>query len=365
MFNNSNVLCAGLDAGNGEQKTVICCPGDGGMNLLKTKFPMVYYPGEDRPTVKFDDNKKQEDALDVTVRFKDGQAQHYFFGNLAATYEGVTHIFDANKVENDALKAAMYVSLALLQDQEKQAYYVCTGTPYGDFKEQGDNFKKKLPDTCEITFNAGPLRGKTLTVSIIGVIPSIQGLGIYVNETMDYEGKTIRPELGDGEVAILDIGQGTTNFMLIKDGVPVAAGCETINGVAMKTVYDALAKAIKDEWNETVEGARIIEIYRTGTFYYNGENHDLRANGMLPKAKLALANLIQNNLKRKWPHFKMFKRILIGGGGGIAIGNLFSKISHKQIVEDQYANAKGYLKTVLYQVLRAKKSSPGLMRKAE
>lgn len=360
----NNIMCAGIDAGNGVMKNVVCVPDSGESTFITTKFPMIYYPGEERPTAEWDDNKQQEDALDVVVQF-DGEApQHYFFGSLAATYPGVDHIFNPNKVEDNALKSAIYVSLAIKQSTDKQTYYVCTGTPYKDYIKMKDVFANQLPDTCQITFKAGPLRGTIKTVKILAALTNIQGYGIFINETNDERGNIIRRELGNGEVAIVDIGQGTTNLIYIKDGVPVASGCDTLNGIAMKTVYDALSKELFNKFGENVEGAQIIDIYNKAKFTYEGVEYDLRDEGLMAKAKMALAKLIQDNVKKKWPHYKMFKTIMIGGGGGAAIGNLF-KIQHKQVINDQFANAKGYLKTIIYKVNKDKQVAAANLRKAD
>lgn len=292
--------------------------------------------------------------IDVTIKTEKGQTGHFFLGDLALDGIKPSYIWSSDRVNDFHSRVAIYTALALqLPDNVDQgSFVVMTGLPLLDLEKLKQTYEENLPGKMEIMFNSGPWKGKTKVVEILKAKATAQGYGIYLNQTLNNDGKLCRPELLKGTVGILDTGFKTTNFLHIRNGEPKDIGSlQSDDG--MSNVHERIQDFINNN-----EG--YISIEEVDKIYFSNEFEC--AEGKIINFEFEksiacsdLSTSISQTAKRLW-NIQNTRSIIVGGGGGKGLYDYYD-FKQKELDNDsQFANALGYLKGALRQL---RKSSYG------
>lgn len=336
----NDFLAAGVDIGNSYMKAVAS-------NGNEVVFPLIIAEGKDRVDVgqTIVKDQPQENLLDVIVTEEGQEPVHYFFGTYAARFKDASFDNSENKAGEKALRAAMFTALALLNKKDSHIYWVCTGLPYEHYENLKSVYEREIPGKATVEFLNGPLSGSKRTVNILRAKTHIQGLGIYINELLDDNGNIRNHDLLEGKVGILDTGYRTTNFILVENGEVSEDYC-TNTDKSMSNVINNLRKFINKEFNIKLELPQVLEAYESRTIRIP---NPFSLKTTIDAIHKKLAEKITMETKQFWPDIRLINKIFIGGGGGIALGKHFP-YSEKIIVEDQKANARGFLKAAKAQL---------------
>lgn len=338
LFDNSpNIKTVGIDSGFGYMKVVA--------EEKKIKFQNIAARGISRVIEKSirEINPRRADQLkeiDVLIEMEGHPTQHYFFGELAFDGSEPSYIWEKDRVNAERARAAIFTAIALVTNEEESYYYVMTGLPLTHLPKLKNEYENNLPGTAIVTFQGGPLAGQKRKITILKARPTAQGYGIFLNEILDENGAPTNKSLLKGQVGIIDVGMGTVNINLIRDGQPKDIGSDTLE-LGMNHVHQAIRQFIIEQGGYiTIE--EVEKVYSTGIYETFNETK-INFEPVKQTALRDLANIITQAVSRSW-NIPALKKIIVGGGGGQAIYDLLP-FQQKMLANDsQFANALGYYK---------------------
>jgi len=274
----------------------------------------------------------------------------YFVGQLAINQgKDPMQVLDKNKVFHSTTKVSMLVGIAMLANNG-ETIKVVTGLPISYYENsQKNELEKILKGKQNVEFDGFLLdkenEAKEFTVSSVVMLP--QPIGSLFNMILDDAGdiKDEMVNLANGTVAVIDIGYGTTDFLVMKELDYVDRSSRSIS-IGIKDIYDDVREALQEMSKEEVPLYKIEEtrdskkISLKGVEYdlFNAYNHACRV--VFSKIKTIIDPLSDRE--------QTISNYVITGGGVHLLGDLFKTIytNVNIIVLDnaQMANVLGYAK---------------------
>lgn len=290
----------------------------------------------------------QEDYI-VTLSYPEKpneDAQSYYVGDAAMTAGGM-RTWEEEHAKNRNLDVLIATAMGLLNEKDNEPVQLAVGLPMSVFMAQQNELKKRLSGlhiTCEIGGQA-----KQLHVESVFVFP--QGAGVYYAALHDIDGSVKNMELINKQVAVIDVGYRTTDFLFMVKGkkglIPRPephSGSEDIGmNMAHQEIQTAIMMPLKGQQADILDIEKAL-MWHNGMLPIKGGELDLKP--FRAKAYEALANEISSRIKRRWgDDINTLSAVIIGGGGGDALFSHFENSfpAAMKVEKPEYANARGYL----------------------
>lgn len=290
----------------------------------------------------------QEDYI-VTLSYPekpDEDAQTFYVGDAAMTAGG-NRTWEEEHAKNRNLDILISTAMALLNEKNDEPVQLAVGLPMSVYVAQQNELKKRLTGLA-INVAIGK-KTKELQVESVFVFP--QGAGVYYAALHDIDGSIKNIDLVNKQVAVIDVGYRTTDFLFMVKGkkglMPRPEPFSGTEDVGMNTAHQeiqtAIMKPLRGQQADILDIEKAL-LWHNGMMPVKGGEFDLK-----PYRKAAyesLANHITSLLKRRWgDDIHTLSAIIIGGGGGDALYSYFEGgfPAATKVEKPEYANARGYL----------------------
>jgi plasmid segregation protein ParM len=201
--------------------------------------------------------------------------------------------------------------------------HIAAGLPLAWVKAQRESFREYLMrnKSAEFIFNNVEYK-----IRIVGCSIYPQGYPAIIDRLGEMSGVNM----------LADIGNGTINIMLIKDGKPIESRCFTEKQGVNQLVI-AAGNAVSDATAVKIDDSIIETILRTGTTDIAAKYRDI----IIGVARKYAAEIFET--LRKYEYNPDLMKLYIVGGGGCIVRN-FGEYDRDRvtIISDICATAKGY-----------------------
>ena len=219
---------------------------------------------------------------------------------------------------------------------------IAVGLPIGYFT---DKYRQEL-----ISGLTRVIVNKDVVDSAVSVLP--QAVGIQFDFRLDAKGRAAKGTEIDG--VILDIGYNTVDVVIMEKGNAVGDESDMLPGMGITWAVQELQKVLKGEFPGYSTSDQICkEALLTRSLRHQGEMVDLSV-----KIDEIMENYIEHlkyEIESKWgKYINSSEKLILAGGGSYylkankhLLPESFQKVLH--IPENpEFANARGYLKSLLY-----------------
>ena len=201
--------------------------------------------------------------------------------------------------------------------------HIAAGLPLGWVKAQREKFRNYLIRNKSVEFFFNNVEYK---INIVGCSIYPQGYPAIIDRLGEMSGVNM----------LADIGNGTINIMLIKDGKPIENRCYTEKYGVNQCVI-AAGNAVMDSTAVKIDDSIIETILRTGTADIAPKYRDI----VVAVARKYAAEIFET--LRKYEYNPDLMRLYIVGGGGCIVRNFREyECDRVTIITDICATAKGY-----------------------
>ncbi|MCP1312098.1 ParM/StbA family protein [Paenibacillus tyrfis] len=290
----------------------------------------------------------QEDYI-VTLSYPDKpeeDAQSYYVGDAAMTAGG-NRTWEEEHAKNRNLEVLISTAVGLLNEKDEEPIQLAVGLPMTVFKAQQKEIQRKLTG-LHITCVIGK-KTKELQVDTVFVFP--QGAGVYYAALHDINGEIKNVDLLNKQVAVIDVGYRTTDFLFMVRGKKgLVARPEPFSGsedIGMNTAHmeiqTEILKPLRGQQVDLLDIEKAL-LWHNGMLSVKGGELDLKP--YRARAYANVSNEITSRLKRRWgDDINTLASIISGGGGGDALHSHFENSFPvlTKIEKPEYANARGYL----------------------
>lgn len=333
---SQNVITVGLDIGYGMTKAV----ADNGK---RTCFESRVAPAE---FIRFQiDVGAQTQVNGLTLH--DTSEGALFVGELASKQGrpgAIRSPRDRNRVTDPITTHLADAAFAMLLPGVKHARVrLVTGLPVAYYRD-AFQLSQHLLGTHHIL-----LDGRSLTVKVEDVLVVPQPFGALLSLILDERGKLITRaiEMVEGRVGVLDIGQHTTDMILVEGLEYIESRSGSIE-VGVSTAIDMIRKVLLDDYRVTYEPHEIELAMRRGWVVIEGRKQPL--NGLASERLDPIALAIEAETRTLW-NISTLTAIVLAGGGALALKPwLTPRFKQATYAPDAaMANAAGFLRYGLRQ----------------
>jgi hypothetical protein len=337
-MNTSQIITIGLDPGYGMTKAV----ADNGRQVC---FESRVAPAE---FIRF-----QAD-IGAPVRtngltLHDPEEGPLFVGELASKQGrpgAIRSPRDRNRVTDPIVTHLADAAFAmLLPGAERVRARVVTGLPVSYYRD-AFQLSQHLLGTHRIL-----LEGRSLTVEVevedVLVVP--QPFGALLSLILDERGRlrASTVELVEGRVGVLDVGQHTTDMILVEGLEYIEARSSSIE-VGVSTAIEMMRKVLLDDYRVSYEAHEIEIGLRRGWLVIDGQKHPL--NGLASERLDPIARSIEAQARTLW-NISTLTALVLAGGGSLALKPWLAPRFQQAIYapDAAMANAAGFLRYGLRQ----------------
>jgi len=301
---NGNTITVGLDIGYGWSKAVAS-------NGRSVCFESKVAPAE---FIRFQaDIGARVPANGLTLH--DTQEGALFIGELA-TKQGrpgaVRSPRDRNRVTDPIVTHLADAAFAMLLPGIEQARVrVVTGLPVAYYRDAFQLSQHLIGDHVIL------LDGRSLTVRVDDVLVVPQPFGALLSVILDERGgmQTNTIDLIDGRVAVLDVGQHTTDMILVEGLEYIEARSGSIE-VGVSTAIEMIRKVLLDDYRVTYEPHELEQAMRRGWLVIDGKKEKL--NGLASMHLDPIARSIEAQARTLW-NISTLNAIVLAGGGSLIL----------------------------------------------
>jgi len=273
---------------------------------------------------------QQDNFLTVTVN-----GNKYFVGNDAIE-QSERHYTARDKgwIESEAYAALLMSAISQIA-RPGFGMTLVTGLPVKYY--QSDVVKERLVQVArKACIDLGYLPEAVKVV----VLP--QPFGTFFDMLINSSGGIADEELKQAKIGIIDIGSFTTDFATISGMKPVTKLMTSFeNGCS--TAYAQMAKDIENRFDLSLGEHERGRAVRKGYVVAYGEKKDIT--DIVENHYRLLAGEIAAQAKDLWKSGAGIERIILTGGGAIALAPYLSIFPHQTTIsEAQIGNARGYHK---------------------
>src|SRR5690554_5646435 len=321
----------GIDIGYGYVKAT-----DGGNQYL---YPSVV--GEARE-IRYKTGLTDNKTLDNLIIEVDNE--RYFVGDLAIRQSELMQSTIAKSRINSIENRILFMTAFGLLDGPGTGiskFNLVTGLPVDEYTEFRETLSDQLKDTHSIKLIVDKVDNKLIEVINCKVIP--QPFGTLFNQLLDEYGNIQDKGLAGQKIGVVDIGFRTSDFA-VSDRLEFVDKLSQTSNTALSTAYKVIARKLKDKYDINKAVYQLDNIIRNRSLTYNGREIDIT--DLVDKAFTLTAENIASEIKTLWPDSWELDRILITGGGGLALKPYFKRYldNYTVIPSGQFSNVNGYLK---------------------
>ncbi len=333
---SQNVITVGLDIGYGMTKAA----ADNGRRVC---FESRVAPAE---FIRFQiDVGAQTQVNGLTLH--DTSEGALFVGELASKQGrpgAVRSPRDRDRVTDPITTHLADAAFAMLLPGVKHARVrLVTGLPVAYYRD-AFQLSQHLLGTHQIL-----LDGRSLTVKVEDVLVVPQPFGALLSLILDERGKLLTRaiEMVEGRVGVLDIGQHTTDLILVEGLEYIESRSGSIE-VGVSTAIDMIRKVLLDEHRVTYEPHEIELAMRRGWLVIEGRKQPL--NGLASERLDPIALAIESETRTLW-NISTLTAIVLAGGGALALKTWLAPRFQQAIYapDAAMANAAGFLRYGLRQ----------------
>lgn len=286
--------------------------------------------------------------------YKEGSQQDFYVGMKALLSDINTELLlsdDKFREEEELIKAL--VAVALLTDTKTPTIDIGIGLPVSKYERYKEDLKEMFKGTHRIMLmdrGSGIFLEKDITIS--GLLIMQQSLATLYDHVFLEDGSVEKGRMKAlrGKVGIIDVGTRTTDVVLVEDSILNESYSYTLDE-GMAEVLKAVSNRIQEElYLPVLKSSAQVEkilIHQQGIYCYQGREYDLLP--LFKEEMEVVAEQILRSIKTEWKdHFNELSCTLVGGGGLEIFREYFSSriYNMKEPREPQFANARGYLKTL-------------------
>jgi plasmid segregation protein ParM len=161
------------------------------------------------------------------------------------------------------------------------------------------------------------LEGRALVVDIEDVLVVPQPFGALLSILLNERGRLIAgtEDLVEGQVGVLDIGQFTTDLILV-NGLEYIEARSGLVEVGVSTAIDMLRKVLQDDYRVMFEPHDLEVAMRRGWLVIDGEKQ--RLNGLASNRLDPVARAIEAEARTLW-NISALSAVVLAGGGSLAL----------------------------------------------
>ena len=218
-----------------------------------------------------------------------------------------------------------------------------TGLPVAYYRDAFD-LSQRLLGTHPIL-----LEGRSLTVDVQDVLVVPQPFGALLSLILDERGHLVTRalDLVEGRVAVLDVGQQTTDLILVEGLEYIEARSGSIE-VGVSTAVDMIRKVLLDDYRVTYEPHEVEQALRRGWLVIDGKKRPL--DGLASERLDPVARAIEAQARTLW-NLSTLTALVLAGGGALALRPWLEPRFAQAIYapDAAMANAVGFLRYGLRQ----------------
>jgi len=288
--------------------------------------------------------------------------KRYFIGELARRQSAhVYYITDQDKLSYDSTKALIDTGIALMLPETVKnkpiplALNVVTGLPVSQYvKVQQEGLRKSLLGEHSIEFDWDRdnsfKHGYKFKINEISIIP--QPVGTFYNIILDNKGDFL-PEyetLASGNVALIDVGYGTTDLCVLK-GIEYIEKSSRSSNTAMSSVFSYISSRLAEHSGIEIPVWKIEPVISGDSkeMLIRLEGKTYKLDNIYQQAIDAIFEELMAAAKGLWRTEHQIDTYIIMGGGAKPFAEKFKTTFGTKgsvIIADDpvFSNVKGYYK---------------------
>lgn len=312
-----------------------------GLTAGKTpvSFPSLVSPARD---IRYDSVLGHGNGITVAVN-----GRKYFVGKKAELQgRGPAQSLASDRTGTDEMLALFYAACSNLVKVTTERVVVVTGLPVADFdKANRSSLKRSLRGRHLVDRDGRALR--EFEVSKVVVIP--QAVGTLYGLVLDKDGRvTQNQDLQYGKVAVVDVGQFTTNFVTL-DSLRFIDILSTSQETGVSRILLDLQRELRERYGLSLEKlTQVDQAVRDGFVTVRGKRESIVA--LVEPQIDALADLVLTQARSLWnTGADLTAVVLTGGGASLLTEHVTNVYSHTRVDESgQFGNVQGYLRLALF-----------------
>lgn len=250
-----------------------------------------------------------------------------------------------DRLANESYKILTELALGALAGKEEQVdAVVVTGVPSNQIKtKEAANLKAFLQGTHLVKVDS---REIIIRVKDVFVLP--QPVGTIMSLYLDSEGFVKQESYETEKIAVIDIGNGTTDLDYIQ-GLKRQDEFLSIP-TGMYDVYNYIARKINEEEPNAGARAEIVEEYFASAAYKVSKRKVIPFEDIKEKAIQEIGTELKNRISQHWKFWDRFDEIILTGGGAHVFADTIRQLipDVKVMKEPQFRNADGFYRYAQY-----------------
>jgi plasmid segregation protein ParM len=324
-------IIIGIDLGYGHVKAI----AENGQTVC---FPSLVAPAE---SIRFKADVGASVAANGLTLY-DTTEGDLFIGELAARQGrpgAVRSPRDRDRVADPIVTHLADAAFAkLLSGMDYVRASIVTGLPvdfYRDAIQLADHLRgQHLAETDE----------RSIVVDVEDVLVVPQPFGALLSILLDERGKLMADvaHLAQGRVAVLDVGQFTTDLILVDSLEYIEAGSASLE-VGVSTALEMLRKVLLDEHRISYEPHELEVAIRRGWLVIDGQTVHL--NGLAGDHLSTIAQSVEARARTLW-NIGTLSAIVLAGGGALALKDWLKPYFRQALYapDAAMANVTGFLR---------------------
>lgn len=291
------------------------------------------------------------------IRYKSGLADsggiivsvngsRYFVGYLAELQgRGGAQTMSTDRVDSDEFVALFFAAASDLVKIASEQVTVVTGLPVADYDDDNKERLKRALMGRHVVARDGRAP-RSFEVVRVGIVP--QAMGCLYGLVLDKDGRvTENKGLQSGEVAVVDVGQFTTNYVMLRNLEYVDISSMSAEIGVSRLLLD-LQRDLRDEYSLNLEKLSLVDrAVRDGFVTVRGEQVDIT--DMISRHVGHLGDLVMNQAVSLWGNGTGLTAVVLTGGGSHLLAERVKAVYSQTRVtpNSQFSNVQGYLRLAL------------------
>lgn len=280
------------------------------------------------------------DSLQVT--FGDGDVEQNFYVGRMAERFGVLpeYVFGKERFDTESAERLVFTALALLVEDDEPVD-VALDFPYSQFDSVKDSFTKRLVGKTQ-TVNVKDRAERKVSIRSVQEFP--QGLVAMYALVGEYQDTL---SAGDGYIALVDIGGGTTDVVVLEYFGDELSVHEELSGTlthGMRDLTQTIRRSFEEKTGDMMEADLAERVVEQGSVYYGDQTWDFHRE--VEHAKQNLARLIKSQVSDLWGTRKnRVRTVFFVGGGAESLHDQLEGFHYSELfpAQGQWKNVEGCL----------------------
>lgn len=280
------------------------------------------------------------DSLQVT--FGDGDLEQNFYVGRMAERFGVLpeYVFGKERFDTESAERLVLTAVALLVENDDPVD-LALDFPYSQFDSVKDTFTKRLVGKTQ-TVSVKDSAERKVTIRSVKEFP--QGLVAMYALVGKYQDAL---SAGDGYIALVDIGGGTTDVVVLEYFGDELSVHEELSGTlahGMRDLAQTIRRSFEEKTGDMMEADLAERVVDQGSVYYGNQTWDFQRD--VVRAKQNLAHLIKSQVSDLLGTRKnRIRTVFFVGGGAESLRDQLEGFHHGELfpTKGQWKNVEGCL----------------------